>query len=74
MKKISQKRLNTLYEQRKSNYKVEINTYPSGIKIELWKKNKRYGYFNFIDYLSDDKEETIKEKIIENILKEVNKE
>ena len=69
MVKISQKRLDTLYEKNKDKYKVETHTYPSGTKIELWKKNKRYGYYNFIDYIPTTVEEDIKNKIIEDILK-----
>lgn len=33
------------------NYKVEINYYKSGKKIELWRKNLKYGYYNFVCYL-----------------------
>ena len=69
MVNMSQKKLNTLYEKKKCSYKVETHDYPTGTKIELWKKNKRYGYFNFIDYLKDNNEETIKQAILEDIQK-----
>ena len=69
MVKISQKKLDNLYEKKKCEYKVETHDYPTGTKIELWKKNKRYGYFNFICYLKDNSEETIKQTILENILR-----
>jgi hypothetical protein len=38
-------------ENRLKNYKVEVNYYKSGKKIELWRKNARYGYYNFVCYL-----------------------
>ena len=38
-------------KNRFDNYKIEINYYKSGKKIELWKKNEKYGYFNFMCYL-----------------------
>lgn len=36
------------------NYKVEVNFYKSGKKIELWRRNSKYGYFNFVCYLENE--------------------
>ena len=57
-----------LYQARKADYRVEYTTYPkSGRKIELWRKNKRYGYFNFVAYLVNDSEENIKNIVLKDI-------
>lgn len=56
-----------LYQSNKSNYKVDHTVYKSGPKIELWRKNKKYGYYNFAAYLNDETEETLRKAIINDI-------
>lgn len=63
-----QKELEKLYQQNKDDYRIEHTTYAKlGPKIELWRKNKKYGYYNFATYLVDESEETIKNAIVTDI-------
>lgn len=59
-----------LLEKYRKDYKVEEHMYSSGIRLELWRKNPRYGYYNFIAYLEDATQETIDKIILENLAKE----
>lgn len=62
-----QKLLNTyrdMYIAQETKYKGK-----NGLeyKKELWRKNKRYGYSNFVTYLANLEEETINKAILEDI-------
>lgn len=59
-----------LLEKHRKDYKVEEHMYSSGIRLELWRKNPRYGYYNFIAYLEDATQETIDKIILQNLAKE----
>lgn len=69
MAKISEKRVNAIYEKNKDNYKIEQHTYSKEIRIELWRKNKKKGFYNFVKYLDNNDEETIKLEIVKDVLK-----
>lgn len=57
-----------LISKYKSDYKVEHTTYAkSGPKIEMWRKNKRYGYYNFAAYLDSDEQEVVDLAILNDI-------
>lgn len=73
-KKIKKDPNEKLYEKNKSLYKVDHTTYKTGLRIELWRKNTKYGYYNFVTYLETDSEEEIKEKIILDIKEQSKKE
>ena len=68
MTKLSQKRIDSIYEKKKHLYKVEEHDYKSGHKIELWKKNIKKGFYNCIKNLENNNLETIKLAIAENEL------
>lgn len=68
MLKLTANRIDKLYEKYKENYRVEISKRNN--KVELWKKNKRYGYYNFIDYIKDNNIDSIKERVVKDIIKE----
>lgn len=58
-----------LYHKHKDEYKVEHTKYKNGaeIRIELWRKNKKYGYYNFAAYLQDGSEEEVYQAIIADV-------
>lgn len=57
-----------LLTKNKPDYKTETCTYNSGgVKFELWRKNKKYGYYNFATYLSNLDEETVNAAIIADV-------
>ena len=59
----SNNRNNKLLDKYKSLYKIE---YDKKGRIELWRKNVRYGYFNCVCYLDNDSEETLNAAIIKD--------
>lgn len=58
-----------LLEKERNKYKVEYGHYRTKDTIELWKKNKKYGYYNFLQYLENNKKETIEKAILNDIHK-----
>lgn len=52
-----------LLEQVRPDYKIELAKYKTGPRLELWRKNHKFGYFNFVAYLENDTKEYI-DKII----------
>lgn len=56
-----------LLAKNKDDYKVDICSYKTGEKIELWRKNKKYGYYNFATYLENTNEDTVNNAIIADV-------
>lgn len=72
-KKIKKNSDERLFEINKDLYKIDHTTYnKAGPKIELWRKNIRYGYYNFVAYLESD--EDFKERVIQDIKDQAKKE
>lgn len=68
MTKSQQKKIDSMYEKKKDIYKVEEYDYMGKHKIELWRKNIKKGFYNFVTYLDINSEEVIKEAIIKDII------
>lgn len=58
-----------LLEKERNKYKVEYGHYRTKNTIELWKKNKKYDYYNFLQYLENDKKETVEKAILNDLYK-----
>lgn len=56
-----------LLDKYKDDYRVETCKYKTGEKTELWRKNKRYGYYNFVSYLDSCDEEIVNKAIIDDV-------
>lgn len=70
---LSEKEKQKLINQNRNKYKITCTSYKkTGPVIQLERKNDK-GYYNIICYLKDDKEETINEAIIKNIITEKEK-
>ena len=56
-------------DQDKKNYKAtyDIKNHKGEIRHELWRLNKRYGYFNLVCCLKDRSEDTLNKAIQEDI-------
>lgn len=55
-------------KKEKQFYKIELSKSNScEYKFEIWKKNKRYGYYNFICYSNSNEEEHINNLILKQI-------
>lgn len=72
VKKIKLSADDKLFEKSKADYRVDHTKYKDGIRIELWRKNKKYGYYNFAAYLNSDSDIEFKEAVIKDV-KEQNK-
>lgn len=54
-----------LIQSNFNNYKLENGLHKGVKKLELWRKNTKFGYYNFVCYLNS------KEEINEAILKDI---
>lgn len=54
-------------------YKTEASKKYNGEKFELWKKNKKYGYYNFICYIDNEDEDTINDAILKDIAENIDR-
>lgn len=64
---LPKKELNLLCKYSKM-YRVEKPLYNGKrIKIELWRKNKNYGYYNFVCYLNTEEPTEINNAILTDI-------
>lgn len=72
VKKIKLSADDKLFEKSKADYRVDHTKYKDEIRIELWRKNKKYGYYNFAAYLNSDSDIEFKEAVIKDV-KEQNK-
>lgn len=62
-----------ILNKNKALYRVEEHVYKGILKIELWKKNLKYGYSNFITYLDNKDEDTINQAILKDIKTKISK-
>ena len=65
MKKVKIDKDSKIFEKSRYLYKIEEHDYPSGHRIELWRKNP-LGYYNFICFLQLNNETCFKKAIIED--------
>lgn len=56
-----------IIRDNRSSYKTYTRQTSKGIKHELWRKNKKYGYYNFISYIENLDEQTIYKYILNDI-------
>lgn len=52
-----------LYQNARDNYIIEYHNH----KVCLWRRNKHYGYFNFVKYLVNDDDNTVRQAIMLDI-------
>lgn len=61
-----------LFEKHKENYRLEVGKYRTGDRLEIWRKNKKYGYYNFVSYITS--EDEFKDTVIKDIKEQSSKE
>lgn len=54
-----------LFEKHKHDYKIEMAPYKGKLKLGIERKNKKYGYFNFVCYIES--EDDFKQAVINDI-------
>ena len=66
---------NAIYNKNINNYKIDYCTYKKGsfsqTRKELWRKNSRYGYFNFVCYVDNLDDSDIKDIIIADVKNQI---
>lgn len=60
-----------LFEKYNQDYKLDIGKYRTGDRLEVWRKNKKYGYYNFVAYIES--EDEFKETVIKDIKEQSSK-
>lgn len=59
-----------LFEKHRAEYKIDKAPYKGTIKLGVERKNKKYGYWNFVSYI--DSEEDFKQVVINDIKNQEN--